>query len=507
MRPMSEPAASAAEPDLPPSAGLARNAIYLVMGQVATTTLAILFNGAVGRLLGPTDFGLYFLISTFAAFAYVVVDWGQQFYGLREVARAPHRAGELLGTGLVLRTLGTVAICLPAGLTAWGLGYDLRTRWFTVAVIALSLPQLLAQYYGIVFRGRDRMGLDAAVSVVNKTAGLALTLPALYLGLGLGGVVVAQGLAGAAALAVAARLYRRVAAGRVVFSRQTAREMLVGGSALVTMSLAIWVQPYIDAVLLSKLVPRDAVGWFGAAKNVMGTLFAPAFIVGAASFPRLSRAAGDPASFARELQTAIRPMFWLGGLAGVGTYLFADTAIALVYGHRHFAPAGDILKVFGPGLFLIFIDVLFGNALTALGRSGAFSAAKVASVVLSTALDLALIPYFQRTSGNGGIGAVLAFVLSEAVIFAGCLYLMPRGSLGARVFLDGGRAIATASLTAALFGLLPMLSPWFGIPLCVIAFTALSLALGLVKRADVDMLRALVKDRLARGSAAVESKS
>ena len=116
-----------------------------------------------------------------------------------------------------------------------GPGYDARTRWLTIAFIFVSLPLVLAQFYGIVFRGRDRMGSDAAVSMINKAVGLLLTLAALYLGMGLGGVIVAQGLA---ALALAARLYRRVAAGRVVFSRQTAREMLVGGSAVVAMALA-----------------------------------------------------------------------------------------------------------------------------------------------------------------------------------------------------------------------------------------------------------------------------
>ena len=45
----------------------------------------------------PRDFGLYFLISSFATFAYVVVDWGQQFYVIREVARTPSRGGDLLG--------------------------------------------------------------------------------------------------------------------------------------------------------------------------------------------------------------------------------------------------------------------------------------------------------------------------------------------------------------------------------------------------------------------------
>src|SRR5262249_18800086 len=70
---------------------LARNALYLVLGQVGTMLLGVLFNAALGRTLGAGDFGLYFLISSFAAFALVLVDWGQQLFGLREVARAPQR--------------------------------------------------------------------------------------------------------------------------------------------------------------------------------------------------------------------------------------------------------------------------------------------------------------------------------------------------------------------------------------------------------------------------------
>ncbi len=59
---------------------VARNAFHLVLGQAATTALAIVFSAALGRSLGTSDFGLYFLITSFATFAYVLVDWGQQIY-------------------------------------------------------------------------------------------------------------------------------------------------------------------------------------------------------------------------------------------------------------------------------------------------------------------------------------------------------------------------------------------------------------------------------------------
>ena len=142
-------------------------------------------------------------------------------------------------------------------------------------------------------------------------------------------------------------------------------------------------------------------------------------------------------------------MLWLGGLAGVGTYLFADTAIRLIYGTLHFAPAANILRVFGPGLSAV-LGVLFSHVLTALGREREFMVAKVCSVVVSTLLALILIPYFQQRSGNGGIGVVLAFVLSEFVIFGSSLFLMPRGTLGSALVVDGARAIAAAVLTSAL---------------------------------------------------------
>src|SRR5215510_13665877 len=192
------PAAPLVAQQLGSRAAVARNAFYLLIGQVSTTALAIVFSAALGRSLGAKDFGLYFLISSFATFAYVVVDWGQHFFVMREVARMPARGGTLLGTALGLRSAGAALISIPVGLVAFALGYDARTCWFSVALIAASLPFVLAQSYGMVFRAHDRMDLEASVSVVNKSVALLLALSALALGTGLSGVVVAQGLAGAA---------------------------------------------------------------------------------------------------------------------------------------------------------------------------------------------------------------------------------------------------------------------------------------------------------------------
>jgi O-antigen/teichoic acid export membrane protein len=501
-------AVMAETPQPAPRASIARNAFHLVLGQVATTALAILFSAAVGRTLGPRDFGVYFLVSSFAAFAYVLVDWGQLFYVIREVARTPERSGALVGSTLGLRLFGALLVAVPAGLLTWVLGYDKRTCWFTVAYLLAMLPFALGQTFCFAFRGRDRMELDAATSVVNKSTGLALAVAALALGTGLGGVIVSQALAGGVALFVASRLYRRVARGSLRFSRETAREVFKGGTTIVGMMVAVHVQPYLDAVVLSKLVPADAIGWFGAAKNIMGTLLAPALIIGAAAYPRLSRAASSQPLFKSEFQATVRPALWLGSLGAVGTWLFADAAIALVYGHRQFGPAGTILKIFGPGLFLIFIDVMFGNALTAMGRASSFSIVKLASVGVSTGLDLLLIPWFQTRYGNGGMGTVAAFILSEFVVFAGAVWLMPRGSLGRGMAVDMGRAVVCVAATGLIFAAVPPLPIFVGIPVCVAAFSLSSLATGLLRRRDLELLQSSLRKQrpqVAPSAVALES--
>lgn len=471
---------------------VARNAFYLVLGQVTTTALAIFFSAALGRSLGARDFGIYFLIASFSTFAYVLVDWGQYYFIVREVARQPERGGILLGTALVLRTAGAALVSVPFGLVAWALGYDATTCWYSVIFIAVSLPFFLAQSYGMVFRARDLMGLDAWLSVANKFALLGLALAALAFGAGLPGVLGAQALSGVLALVIATRLYRRVACGPLRYSPETARELLVGGGTLLAATIATSIHPYIDAVIVSKLAPADVVGWFGAAKNILGTMFAPAAILGIATFPRLSRAAANRIQFKAELQTTLRPLLWLGALAAIGTYLFADDAIAIVYGRQHFAPSGIILRVYAPAFLLLFVNVLLGNALFALHRARTFSVVKAASVAVGAALDLVLIPVFQQRMGNGEIGAIAAFGLSEIVVFAGVIFVLRREGIRLGLSVDMARALASAALTLLLFQWLPPLPFLVGLPTCVIAFSLCSLGVGLVRRSDVRLFRALL---------------
>jgi O-antigen/teichoic acid export membrane protein len=337
------------------------------------------------------------------------------------------------------------------------------------------------------------MDLDAIVSVIGKALTVAVTVPILLVGGGVASVVSMQAVGGAGALLAAVLLARIIHLQARRPGREVLLELASGGAPIAVFFIAMAVQPFIDAVLLSNLVPAEVVGWYGAARNIMGLLIVPAAIVGSASFPELSRVSGSVTDLRRTLRGTLRLLLGLGALAAVGTFLFADVAVALVYARGRFDPTISVLKVFAPVLPLLSIDILLGSALNAAGKTKELAVVKVLSIAVSTALAILLIVACQARLGNGGIGLILAFISTEVLMLAAFLWLLPRGAVDRTTALDFVRAVISAVCTAMIFGALPAMTPWLAIPACVAVFLVFALWSGLMLSTDLYMLARVLR--------------
>jgi len=469
--------------------GIVRNVIHLGLGQAATTILTILLSATLARTLGPSDFGLLYLLTSVATFAYVVVDWGHGGLIIRETARRPDRSGDLLGSALALRTVFAFVACAVAVATTWLLGYDVRTRVLTGALILGWLPQYLGLSFGWVFRGRERMDRDAVLNVVLKLATLIGSIACLALGGRLLGLVLAWSVAGCLTLGLGMAMYRRLHLPTISATMSTARELLRNGAPLLAISLAAGIEPYVNANILYKMASPAVVAWYGAALNIAGTLIAPATILGATMYPRLSTAVGDAAEFKRAFGMSFRPLLLLAVLGAIGTYLFADVPVGLIYSLQKFGPAADSLRAFAPVLLLMYVDVFLATAIVAAGKAGRLAGAKVASVVLTTGLVFVLVPFCQARFANGGLGAMYAMAIGELLMVLAEGILI-RDALDGRTIGDVCRSLIAGAATILLMRLLPGLSPFLAIPLCVLVFGGVSLLVGAVKRSDVELLLA-----------------
>ena len=475
------------EPPITPlNRKLARNAFFLLTSQVALSALSLILTAVLGRWLGVMEFGVYYLLASLSALVYVFVDWGQSAYLTRESACRRTDCGQLLGGALVYR----IAVALMAALVTAALvkvvGYDGRTEFLIVLAVVCGLPLALSQAYGYVFRGRDRMDLDAAVNITGKALTVAVTVPALYLGGGLLTVVLLQVAGGVGALVLATFMSASIRVRAQRPERGILRELASNGTPIAVVFVAMAVQPFIDAVVLAKLAPVEVVGWYGAARTIMGVLIAPAPIVGTAVLPELSRVSASVKDLRLALHGTSRLMVGLGVLAAIGTLQFADAAVGLVYGRGDFDPAIAVLKTFAPVLPLLFIDILFANAIIAVGgNTKKIAIVKALSVAVATGLSVVLIPLCQSRLNNGGIGLVLAFGLTEIMMLTGLLCLLPRGTVGPYVLLAFLRAIVAGGSTMVIFWVLPSVTPWLAIPACVAVFLALAYATGLILRTDL----------------------
>jgi O-antigen/teichoic acid export membrane protein len=482
---------------------LARNAFFLLVSQAATLVLSLILAAVLGRWLGVAEFGVYYLLVTVSTFAYVFIEWGQGAYLIRESARRPDDVRQLLGGALAFRIAVAIVAALVTAKLVKEIGYDSRTEFLVLLAVLCGLPLALSQAYVYMFRGRDRMDLEATVAITGKALTLAVTVPALLLGGGLPAVVLMQSVGGVGAFLVAVLLARKIHLKAQRPGRAILQELANGGGPIAVFSLAVAVQPLIDVMVLSALVPPEVVGWYGAARNILGVLFVPALILGTASFPELSRTANSVPDLRRVLSGTLRLLLGVGALASVGTFLFADVAVGLIYG-RHFDPAVAVLRIFAPIFPLFFLDMLFGSAITAAGKTKEIAVVKVLSVAVSTGLNFLLIPLCQARLGNGGIGLILASGFTEFLMLSGYLWLLPRGAVDRSALLVSLRAAAAAGGAMGIFWVLPSMSPWLAVPACVAVFVVFALASGLVLRTDLDKVAVLVRGKLV--IAAVPSK-
>jgi O-antigen/teichoic acid export membrane protein len=228
--------------------------------------------------------------------------------------------------------------------------------------------------------------------------------------------------------------------------------LLRHGSPFVVMSLAMALQPMVDTAWLSKLAPANVLGWYSAARRLIGFLVFPVGSLVGALYPTLCRLhATDQDAFGRTVKSALQATSLLVLPVALGCLLYPDIGIRL-FDRTSFQPAEDNLRALSILLFLLYFTMPLGISITAAGRQRTWSIVQASCIVVSFALDPVLIPWFQLRTGNGGLGLCVAAIVSEVLVLV-CGIVLVRGVFDRQflrsllpVFLSGVPMIAAAVL-------------------------------------------------------------
>ena len=407
-----------------------RNATLLVVAQAIAAPVAVLVNAVAGRELGATGFGRYYQLLTFASFTLLFVEWGQPGALTARVATEHAAAGELLGSGLAFRLCTAVLACLTVPLLCALVGYD---RGFVTLLAAALLGGAFTTVAGAcqdVLRGFERTDFAAASYVGWQLLSAAVVVPTLLLGGGLRGMVFAQVACTAAGAAFVLGMLPRLQVPRLSVRWATVTKLIRGGQPFLVFGLVLLLQPMVDAAMLSAFAAPEAMGWYAAARKLIGVLTYPASALLAALYPTLCRLRLESMDAFRS--TAADSLYAVAITVvplALGCALFPDLGVA-IFGQRYYGPATDDLRLLAPYVLLVYFSMPIGSCLTASGRQVSWTVVQFACVVVSTVIDPPAIHWFQEHGGNGGLGVCLTTLASEILMVIGGLWLLPKGILG-----------------------------------------------------------------------------
>ena len=471
-----------------PGKKIAKNAGLLMASQLLTWALAVLFTIYVPNYLGREGFGILGLAESIWAIMSTFISFGMDVLLAKEIARKPSRLQEFFGTQVITRFL---LMLLFYGIT---FAYT-QIRDFPDLVVGVimifGLAELVTQMARICrasLQGLEEMEFISLADIVGKAVYTMSALAVLFLGFDVAAIAICTVLAAFVFLGIQLVPLRRKGNLRLHFNPKLSVWMLRESIPYLLSIVLLTVYTNIDIQMLEWLTDLETIGLYNIAVRLFGTfLFIPNVFV-TAVFPAIARMyTDDEDGLPKLLGKSYDLLFILSIPIGFGLFAVAEPVLYLLY-QEEFIDSTPVLAGFGIVLILTYLNTLMGKFLIATDRQNSWTILMAVGAAITIPLDLLLIPYFAENYGNGGIGGVIAFGVTEGVMLTVGHWLLPKGSLG--------RHNAWVAVRSILAGLLMVAAVWS----IRDVFVAFQIMLGgLVYVAAILLLRVIPPEDMAIG--------
>jgi O-antigen/teichoic acid export membrane protein len=371
---------------------LARSVTLNVLGQVATLLLGLIGSVALARWLGPADRGLLGVMISAVELGMAVGALGLPFAVMYYASRVDPPARELLGNSLAYSLVLAVAAVAGAwllqeplsDLLGHGRGGD---TWVLVGVL-LPITFLDWTTHNQLL-GQLRFGLYNVLVVLSKVASLAVIVVLVgVLDLGVAGGLLATGAASLALTLGALPVILRAGAPRLDLT--LLRRMLRYGRRVQFGSIFQIANARLDVLVLQFFQPLSQVGYYVVAQTIAELVLVLGRSFQSSVLPLVARYEGEERQ-ALTTASSLRHHGILACAATLANAVAGSLLILFAYGPS-FHPALLPMFILLPGMWFLSTGAVVAGDLGGRGRPGLSSALAGGTVVVTVALDLALIP-------------------------------------------------------------------------------------------------------------------
>jgi O-antigen/teichoic acid export membrane protein len=402
----------------PKRKSLLHNMSALLASQAVTWTLSTIVTVIVPRRVGPEAIGGYRIATSIWAVLSVVIAFGTPTLITLEVAREQRSGRVELGPPLVIRMVAYVLSWIPLLVFLFAVGYPTEVLTLCFIVGAGTLVTTLGDVPRAALSGLERLDLAAAGDVALKLAGTILTVAVVIVTDDIRVIACVSVVSSLVYLGVVYRALRKLVRITLDWSLRSARAAVKRAAPFFLIAVTRVVYNQADVVIMSFLVTRDEIGWYGTADSLFGTfLFVPGILM-TSLFPVLARThAEDPNAVKVLLQRSFNGLTLLAVPVGLGVVIIADQLSSLLFGPR-FDGTGPVLAVYGVVLIFTFLSILLGYYAVAVGRQRFWNVVMLVAIPMTVVLDLIFVPWTHDRFDNGAIGGALAYVVTESMMVA-----------------------------------------------------------------------------------------
>jgi O-antigen/teichoic acid export membrane protein len=453
----------------------------LALAQVTSQLIGFYVLAVAARELGPDNLGPFSWAMGVALYFKLFTDFGVTVLGIRDIARAPERAREVIGEVLILQVaIGLVAFASMIVL-APVIAPDQKSEEI-LPIIAFYVLVFAALAFDWALRALQRMKEVALAQVASQVV-YGVLVATLLVGGFEGAKRFAWFTVANAAIAALLTLFLTVrAAGlpRLTFDGGRLWRRLKASLPIGISFAMIQVYYSIDSVLLGYLRDTAEVAQYAVAYRLPLGVFAFAAVWVAVVYPHASAMfVKDPERLRRQVGTFASYSVAIALPLGVGATLAGAALMPKLFGGEFDAATTPFILLTW-AVAISIVSVNFGNVLLGCGDEKRYAIGVGVGAVLNVALNFALIPPL------GTAGAAIATIAAELAVLA---YMLHRfGIVLGPVELEWRRiaraALATAIMAAALLAL-HTLDPLLLLVIGVAVYVAAAAALGVVTRGEL----------------------
>jgi len=451
-------------------------------GLTFATTLVL------ARGLGDVGFGLYSYVIAYMFFFGFVADLGMERVITREVARTPHRAGELIGNAMIVK-LGLSLLALLAALGfAYGFGLDAETR-YCIVLAALGLPLSIELIFRGYFQTRYELKYTFVVTVPATLSFLGVAIVCVHFALPVHDLFLGALLIGGVTLAGLISIVRR---SLQLSFRPHFGEMgkLLRDAASIGLFILLFMMSLrLDQVMLFHLRNAADVGLYSVAVRATEALILVPDALLLTVFPLLaSTYQSAPERFHQTYRLSFRYLTALIVPVALVFTLLRRELVTFVFG-PHYAGAADSLAILSWNLVFGYVGSVYLNLFIVQAWHRLLLVVSGIAVVANVVCNLLWIPAY------GPAGAAAATVFANLLGFlCWCVVPLTRPYMIACLEEMWKPALA-ASVAMVLW--LSGASPFVLIPAMLGLYAFVLWMLGGVGHRDIVLLRRLFAEEHA----------